>query len=666
MSNPKISIIIVNYNVRDFLVNALQSLQKSLRNISHEIFVVDNASIDDSIIVIKKEFPDVIVIENEENLGFAKANNLALKRCKGDFILLLNPDTLVGEDTISGMINFFEKNPFAGVAGCKILNADGSLQLACRRSYPTPWSSFAKLSGLSSFFPKSKLFGGYNLTYMDPNKTYEVEALSGSFMMFHREVYDDIGGLDESFFMYGEDLDWFYRAYKKGWKIFYVHSTQIIHFKGESTKKSDFDAVKKFYEAMHLFVKKHYRSTSLIVPILRMGIFVRSLVAFTAKSWNNNFSKVFDIILLNLAIFLAEYFRFGKFFNFPEYAYPYYYIFVSFFYLITFSVMGIYRKYKYSISRSMFSVIVSFLLVAFFELFFKNFAFSRATLLLLLGFSIILLPGWRFIFRVFEGGKSLSLSYRQKNIIGLRTLIVGYHPANIELINNIRKKHKEGFDNIVGIMVGDPKIVSNEDYNIIKSVNLNDVINRYRIEQVFFSTYSLSYSEILSYIAGCENKNVVFKMVPKESDILNESNIIDGLDLVQIDLKVNNFFNKLTKRAFDISLSLILLIFLFPLKLFLSNEKSRLKKFIGSLQKILSGKISFVGRTEIDDVQISRICKIGLISLAKLNLNKNSTKEELQRLDFLYAKNQSFFLDCEIFINSIIEFYRKRNNNNAG
>ena len=167
-------------------------------------------------------------------------------------------------------------------------------------------------------------------------------------------------------------------------------------------------------------------------------------------------------------------------------------------------------------------------------------------------------------------------------------------------------------------------------------------------------------------MAGCENKAIVFKMIPKESDILSESNIIDGVDLVQIDLKVNNFFNKLTKRAVDFSLSLFLLVFLMPLKIFLNGDKSALKNFIGSLQRIFKGEISFVGRTEIDDVTISRICKVGLTSLAKLNLNENSTREELQRLDFLYAKNQTFFLDCEILINSIIEFYRKRNNNNAG
>ncbi len=660
MSNIKISIVIVNYNVRDFLINALASLYKSLRDITHEIFVVDNASIDDSVAVLKREFPSVIVFENNENLGFAKANNLALKQCKGEYILLLNPDTLVGEDTIGEMIRFFETTPEAGVAGCKILNADGTLQLACRRSYPTPWSSFAKLSGLSSFFPKSKLFGRYNLTYMDPDKTYEVEALSGSFMMFRKKVYDEIGGLDENFFMYGEDLDWFYRAYKSGRKIYYVHSTQIIHFKGESTKKSDFDAVKKFYEAMHLFVKKHYKSTSLVVPILRLGIFIRSLVAFTAKAWNKNFAKIFDIILINIAVLLSEYFRFGKFFNFPDYAYPYYYIFVTLLYLLTFSVMGIYKKFKYSISRSMFAVIVSFLVVAFFELFFKSFAFSRATLLFLFGVSILVLPGWRFLYRLFEGGRSLSLKYRQKNILGPRTLIVGYHPSTLQIIDNLRKKYREGFDNIAGIMPLNQTITEIPDYDLIRSNNLNDVISKFKIEQILFSTPALSYSDILNYVSSSENKNVIFKMIPKESDIMNETNFITGLDLVQIDLKVNNFFNKLSKRTLDIVLSLFLLLFFVPASVLNRNKQGALKSFTRSLFRILAGKISFVGITERGDFENAGICKFGLTSLAKLNLNQNSTDEEVQRLDFLYAKNQSFFLDCEILINTLIELYSKK------
>jgi O-antigen biosynthesis protein len=283
---PEISIIIVNYNVRDLLIDCIDSVLKSLNNFTSEIIVVDNASTDDSIEAIKRIYPQVKLIISKENHGFAKANNIALKQAEGKFILFLNPDTLLSERTITVCIDYFLKNSSASIIGCKILNADGTLQVACRRSFPTPWNAFAKLSGLSKLFPQSRIFGKYNVTYLNPDETYRVEAISGAFMFFRREVYDDIGGLDESFFMYGEDLDWVFRASKRGWKTFYVPFTQILHYKGESTRRSNINASDNFYGAMNLFVNKHYHSPSLIF-ILRLGIFFkRSLSFFTDRISN--------------------------------------------------------------------------------------------------------------------------------------------------------------------------------------------------------------------------------------------------------------------------------------------------------------------------------------------------------------------------------------------
>ncbi|PJA99490.1 MAG: glycosyl transferase, partial [Ignavibacteria bacterium CG_4_9_14_3_um_filter_36_18] len=201
-----LSIIIVNYNVKEFLQNLLHSIDKAAQTISTEVIVVDNASDDGSVDFIREKFPGVKLFANDKNLGFSKANNIALKEAKGKYLLLINPDTLVREDTFTKIIEFFETHPEAGLAGCKILNPDGTLQLACRRSFPGPWTSFTKVTGLSALFPRSKMFARYNLTYLDENQTYEVDAISGSFMMFTREVFEKVGGLDERFFMYGEDL----------------------------------------------------------------------------------------------------------------------------------------------------------------------------------------------------------------------------------------------------------------------------------------------------------------------------------------------------------------------------------------------------------------------------------------------------------------------------
>ncbi len=215
-----LSIIIVNYNVKEFLLNLLESIQQAAKNISTEIIVVDNNSNDDSITTINEKFPSVITIQNNSNVGFGAANNQGLEISKGKYILLINPDTLVKENTFEQMIKFLEENLQVGIAGCKVLNPDGSLQLACRRSFPKPWVSFTKVTGLSKLFPKSKLFAKYNLTYLDENETYEVDAISGSFMMFNRNTFEKVGGFDTDFFMYGEDLDLCYRVQKAGSKSF--------------------------------------------------------------------------------------------------------------------------------------------------------------------------------------------------------------------------------------------------------------------------------------------------------------------------------------------------------------------------------------------------------------------------------------------------------------
>ncbi len=260
----KLSIIIVNYNVKEFILNLLQSISSAAKDLSYQVLIVDNASDDGSVEVIKEKFPSVNLIVNTKNVGFGKANNQALAKAKGDYILLLNPDTIVKEDTFENLFKFFEANADAGMATCKVLNPDGTLQLACRRSFPGPWTSFTKVTGLSSLFPNNKLFAKYNLTYLDENQSYEVDAISGSFMMMRKEVYEKVGGFDPEFFMYGEDLDLCYRIQKSGYKVYYVHTTEIIHYKGESTKRSSLDETKVFYDAMHLFVKKHFSSSFLI------------------------------------------------------------------------------------------------------------------------------------------------------------------------------------------------------------------------------------------------------------------------------------------------------------------------------------------------------------------------------------------------------------------
>ena len=257
-ATPKLSIVVVNYNTRDLLRACLRSVLSSREPPVFELFVVDNASCDGSAAMVAAEFPQVQMIECNVNGGYAHANNLALRRCKGDYLLLLNPDTVLPPRALKEMVDFMEAHPEAGIAGPKLVRENGSLDLACRRSFPSPEVSFYRMLGLSKLFPRSRRFGRYNLTYLDPDQPAEVDSVVGAFMMVRSEAAQQVGFLDDSFFMYGEDLDWAYRIKAKGWRVLYNPAVVVLHHKGASSRRHPRKAILEFYRAMHLFYKKHY------------------------------------------------------------------------------------------------------------------------------------------------------------------------------------------------------------------------------------------------------------------------------------------------------------------------------------------------------------------------------------------------------------------------
>jgi len=275
-------IVIVNYNTERLLRDCLQSVYASANGTPLNVWVVDNNSHDDSVAMVKASFPKAQVIENPCNVGFSKANNLVISRSESDYVLLLNPDTLVIGDAIERMVKFMDENPKVGIAGCKVLNRDGTLQLACRRSIPTPRVAFFRLTGLSLLFPKSRVMAEYNLTYQSPEQTHEVGAVSGAFLMIRRKVIDEIGLLDERFFMYGEELDWCLRAKRAGWTVMYHPAAQIVHYKGESTKHNSRKAAVEFYRSMYLFHRKHFAKDHSFLgnALIYMGIAIKASSAW--------------------------------------------------------------------------------------------------------------------------------------------------------------------------------------------------------------------------------------------------------------------------------------------------------------------------------------------------------------------------------------------------
>ena len=275
----KLTVVIVNYNVRYYVEQCLRSLQRALANVDAQVYVVDNHSKDDSVALLQPLFPDVHFVASNHNLGFARANNIAIRQTESDYVLLLNPDTIVAEDTITRCVEFMDAHPDAGVVGVKMLTTTGKPAMESRRAVPSPMVSFYKMTGLCARFPKSRRFGRYYLGYLPWDQPAEIEVASGAFSLLRREAIDKVGLLDEDFFMYGEDIDLSYRLLKGGYRNWYLPQ-RILHYKGESTKKSSFRYVHVFYEAMLIFFRKHYGHLSGLLSIpIKIAIYGKAFLA---------------------------------------------------------------------------------------------------------------------------------------------------------------------------------------------------------------------------------------------------------------------------------------------------------------------------------------------------------------------------------------------------
>ncbi|MBO4500478.1 MAG: glycosyltransferase family 2 protein [Bacteroidaceae bacterium] len=281
---PVLSVIIVNYNVRYYLEQCLNSVTRASKGIDSEIIVVDNDSSDGSVEYLEPLFPHVRFIRAGGNLGFSRANNLALAESNGKYVLFLNPDTILSENVLEDCIRFMDNHPEAGAAGVRMLNRDGTFARESRRAVPTPFVSMCKILGLCSLFPTSKLFGKYYMGHLDPMAANKIEIVSGAFMFVRREALDKTGSFDEAFFMYGEDVDLSYRILKAGYENWYIPVT-ILHYKGESTNKTTYRYARVFYKAMIIFFDKHFRSYSLLFSLfVRLAIHIQTFLSFLANN----------------------------------------------------------------------------------------------------------------------------------------------------------------------------------------------------------------------------------------------------------------------------------------------------------------------------------------------------------------------------------------------
>ncbi len=657
-----LSIIIVNYNVKEFLQNLLYSINKAAQNISHEIIIVDNSSGDGSVELIQQKFPDVKLIINKKNLGFGKANNIAMKQANGEHFLLLNPDTLLSEDTLKEMMSFLKKHPDAGVAGCKILNPDGTLQLACRRSFPRPWTSFCKVMGLSNLFPKSKIFAKYNLTYLDENQTYEVDSISGSFMMMKREAYKRTGGFDEDFFMYGEDLDLCYRIQKEGYKVFYVHSAQIIHYKGESTRRSSIDDTKLFYDAMHLFVKKHFSASFIVEIILQTAIIFRKFFAFLGKRKFIIMPFIIDFIIFDLSLLFAEksYSLHTEWTGFPRSTIYWIFTIPVLIQAIISALSGVYRRESLSVLRTILSVIIGFFILSSVTYFFKEFAYSRAVLLITYLMIFSLFISWRVIVKLFfkvgvEGG----------NPDNRRTLIIGTNYQTIQIAEKLKNISSE-FHNIIGLIGSSMKNLgeNSKGFQVLGTYdNIIKIIRNNNINEVVFSSNEISYNQMMSIVSLCRNENVEFKLIGKNLDFLvgkTSVSMLDDIPIIEIKYNISKPLFRFVKVIFDYSSAVLVLFLIYPF-IYLINKAGKkpsdFGEFVLKIPLIFTGRISLVGPKELDKDSNIYLGKKGLTGLWYI---EDFAGIDSNKLNIFYARNQSPWFDLEIIGKTILKMWNRK------
>lgn len=659
----EVSVIIVNYNVKELLAQCIESIFLASRNIKTEIIIVDNNSFDGSVEYIKKKYPnhpDIKIIASEINLGFAKANNLGAKSASGEYLLILNPDTILQEDTIEKTLNFYKQNKDAGAVTCKLILPSGKLDLACRRSFPTPSVALYRITGLSRLFPRSRTFGKYNLTYLDENSTYEVDAIVGAFMLVKKSIYDSINGFDEEYFMYGEDIDICYRIKKAGYKIYYYPETGIIHYKGESTKKSSLSYVNNFYGAMQIFVRKNLQTKfRLLDIIIKFSIFYRSFVSYTKRIFKVYYPVFIDLILIVAGMLLAIRQRF-EFFPFEVYR-PVIIIY-TLIWLVTLSVSGVYKTGdKFSIIKPLFGILIGFFVNSSVTYFFNDFAFSRVVVLRTTFNAFLFLAIWRVIANIYLYSRKKSFFKSDK------TLIIGRNDDTEEFINKLRKRIDSGYDFVGYISVNS----SAYDGFIGNMNNLMDIIKSFKIKKIIFAKNELTNQLMLDTMWRLKNFNLNYKILSADNELLLGKTALDKIDdiyLLQIEYNINRKINIFAKRLFDISIGLFALITVYPFviiafKVFgIKEEKSKLLKKLLLIPGVVSGKLSFVGRPtwDISSTGQKFLGKNGLTGLVQLNFYKNLTSEEIEYYNFYYAKNQSLSLDLEIILRTVSLFIFRR------
>ncbi|MCB0507229.1 MAG: glycosyltransferase [Chitinophagales bacterium] len=534
----KLSIVIVNYNVRYFLEQTIASVYKSKVDFPYEIFVVDNHSKDESLKMLAQKFPSVNVIANQENVGFSKANNQAIRQAKGDYVLLLNPDTIIQEDTLQKCINKMESNQNIGGLGVKMVDGAGNFLPESKRGFPSPIAAFAKMSGLAKLFPSSKILGQYHLTYLDKSQSHEVDVLSGAFMLLRKTVLDKVGLLDEDYFMYGEDIDLSYCIRKAGFINYYFADTSIIHFKGESTKKGSLNYIKTFYRAMIIFCDKHISGTKgkVLKILLQFAIFMRALLAVIQRVLQPFGLPILDItcmcsILYTWHLFWENVVKVSEHLIFPS---TFFYFNIPIYVAIWFLSMLVLRVYKrqHKWKQLVLSQLIGTLLIAVCYAFFPN-SLRTSRGIILFGFlsNLLILSSYRILYHWQNNSLNAYLNIKKRYLI-----IANEQNANAIVTYFSQTQNKYEYLGYVSLHNG---ILSKHNLGTIEQ--LQDIVEAYKPDEILFSTDEITTQFIIETMSKIKIP-IVFRLVTQNKTIISSSskNTIGEVYTFDIDLNKKN------------------------------------------------------------------------------------------------------------------------------
>ncbi|MBS1637590.1 MAG: glycosyltransferase [Bacteroidetes bacterium] len=638
----KLSVIIVNYNVKHFIEQCLHSVLKASEKVPTEVFVVDNNSVDGSVALIREKFPNINLIENKTNTGFSVANNQAIRHSTGEYILLLNPDTVVQEDTFEKVVHFMDTHPDAGALGVKMLDGKGNFAPESKRGLPTPGVAFYKIFGFSRLFPKSRRFGRYHLGYLGENDTNEVDVLSGAFMLLRKSVLDKTGLLDESFFMYGEDIDLSYRVKLAGYKNYYFPETQIIHYKGESTKRGSINYVLIFYKAMALFARKHFSSSNAFwfSLLINFAIYLRAGMAIAVRLIKTYAVPALDFAAITAGLYLVKYFYVRKYDLSDDFyserlvdvAFPAY----SLMWLMMVYLSGGY-DFPVKFLKIFRGVIVGTgLILIGYSLLPEHLRFSRALILLGTAWAMASFVIVRLLLHL-AGLKSYRLNAPNTK----RIAIIG-EEKEFNRVYGLLKQTKVNAE-FTGFVSAENNGVHNPNY-IGKINQINEIIDVHRINEIIFCARDISSSDIINNMLTLVSSGVDFKIAPPESlSIIGSSNIDTAGDLYVIDVNsVSRPENKRKKRLLDLCVCFVLLAGL-PLVIWFQQHKAN---FIANLFKVLFGFYSWVGYGKVIDRSLP-VIKPSILSPADV-MGSEVHFEKKKLLNFGYAKDYKIEKDLSI------------------